>query len=235
MVLVCTCIEHFAGPVLGLQHQEATAIHLVFANGPLKVVALIHANLDQIRPISYPDGVRSQHRALGLDFRADCIFGLAPAWLCQQKLLLDLLAGFPCYGFLPAKCYARHPWYFGRLAMMGWDWHLRTVASVGLLFIPGWFAMWTMVWWYWLRVTHNLSSRVLWQPPVLSVSSVSRSSGCPQYWLMVLSKHQGQLSPICLHGSVLSKHQGQLSPVCMAQCLVSTRAPLSSAINCGHC
>lgn len=40
MVLVYTCIEHFAGPVLGLQQQEATAIHQVFANGPLKVVAL---------------------------------------------------------------------------------------------------------------------------------------------------------------------------------------------------
>jgi hypothetical protein len=28
--------------------------------------------------------------------------------------------------------------------------------------------MWTMVWWYWLGPTPNLSTRALWQPPVLS-------------------------------------------------------------------
>jgi hypothetical protein len=32
----------------------------------------------------------------------------------------------------------------GRLAMMGWDWRLRAAASMGLSFIPRWFAMWTM-------------------------------------------------------------------------------------------
>jgi hypothetical protein len=32
----------------------------------------------------------------------------------------------------------------GRLAMMGRDSRLRTAASTGLLFIPAWFAMWTM-------------------------------------------------------------------------------------------
>jgi hypothetical protein len=35
-------------------------------------------------------------------------------------------------------------------------------------------AMWTMVWWYWLRLTPNLSTRALWQPPVLSGGPVSR-------------------------------------------------------------
>jgi hypothetical protein len=35
-------------------------------------------------------------------------------------------------------------------------------------------AMWTMVWWYWLRLTLNLSTRALWQPPVLSGGPVSR-------------------------------------------------------------
>jgi hypothetical protein len=34
--------------------------------------------------------------------------------------------------------------------------------------------MWTMVWWYWLMLTPNLSTRMLWQPPVLSRSPVRR-------------------------------------------------------------
>jgi hypothetical protein len=57
---------------------------------------------------------------------------------------------------------------------MGWDWCLRTVASMCLLFIPGWFVIWTMVWWYWLRLTPNLSTTALWQPPLLSGVPVSR-------------------------------------------------------------
>jgi hypothetical protein len=51
-----------------------------------------------------------------------------------------------------------------RLAMVEWDWRLRTAASTGLFFISGWFAMWTMVWWYWLWLTPNLCTRALWQP-----------------------------------------------------------------------
>jgi hypothetical protein len=69
--------------------------------------------------------------------------------------------------------------------MMGWEWRLRTAVSTGLLFIPGRFAMCTVVRWYWLRLTPNLSTTVLWQPPVLSGSPVSRDiSGSPQYWLV---------------------------------------------------
>jgi hypothetical protein len=62
----------------------------------------------------------------------------------------------------------------GRLAMMGWDWRLRTAPSTGLLFISGWFAMWNMVWWYWQMLTPNLSNRALWEPPVLADGPVSR-------------------------------------------------------------
>jgi hypothetical protein len=39
---------------------------------------------------------------------------------------------------------------------------------------PWMIAMWIMVWWYRLGLTPNLSIRVLWQPPVLSGSPVSR-------------------------------------------------------------
>jgi hypothetical protein len=35
-------------------------------------------------------------------------------------------------------------------------------------------AMRIMVWWYWLGLTPNSSTRVLWQPPVLSGGPVSR-------------------------------------------------------------
>jgi hypothetical protein len=34
--------------------------------------------------------------------------------------------------------------------------------------------MWTTVWWYRLGLTHDLSNRALWQPPVLSGGPVSR-------------------------------------------------------------
>jgi hypothetical protein len=45
----------------------------------------------------------------------------------------------------------------------------------------------TMVWWYWLRLIPNLSTRLLWQPPVLAGGPVSRDiSGSPQYCLVVL-------------------------------------------------
>jgi hypothetical protein len=60
------------------------------------------------------------------------------------------------------------------LVVMGWDWRHRTAASTGLLFIPGWYAMWTMVWWYWRGLTPNLSTRALWHHPVLSGGPVSR-------------------------------------------------------------
>jgi hypothetical protein len=73
---------------------------------------------------------------------------------------------------LKASLSGPNKWQIGKLAMMGWDWRLRTAASTGLLFILGWFAMWTMVW-YWLRLTPNLSTRALWQPPVLSGDSRS--------------------------------------------------------------
>jgi hypothetical protein len=62
-----------------------------------------------------------------------------------------------------------------RLVMMGWDWRLRTAACTGLLFIPARvIVMWTMVWWYRLGVTPNMSTRALWQPPVVSGGPVSR-------------------------------------------------------------
>jgi hypothetical protein len=37
-------------------------------------------------------------------------------------------------------------------------------------------AMWTMAWWYRLGLTPNLSTRALWQPPVLSGGPVNRDT-----------------------------------------------------------
>jgi hypothetical protein len=63
----------------------------------------------------------------------------------------------------------------GRLVMMGWDWRLRTAACTGLLFISGWLRCGP--WYdgiYRLGLTHNLPTRALWQPPVLSGVPVSK-------------------------------------------------------------
>jgi hypothetical protein len=56
----------------------------------------------------------------------------------------------------------------GRSVMMGWNWRLRTAASTGLLFIRGWFAMWIMVWWYWLR------SQFVYQSALAAPNTVRR-------------------------------------------------------------
>jgi hypothetical protein len=86
--------------------------------------------------------------------------------------------------------------------MMGWDWRLRTAASTGLLFILGWFAMWTMVWWYRLRLTSNLSTRALWKPEVLSSGPVSSS----QYWLASLSAETSLVAPSTVRWSCHLRH-----------------------------
>jgi hypothetical protein len=46
----------------------------------------------------------------------------------------------------------------------------------GYIVLPRVIAMWTMVWWYRLGLTPNLSTRALWQPPadLLSGGPVSR-------------------------------------------------------------
>jgi hypothetical protein len=51
-ILVRRDIDHYAVPVSGLRHLEATAIHLVLANRPLKIVA---AYLSPTRPLIESD------------------------------------------------------------------------------------------------------------------------------------------------------------------------------------
>jgi hypothetical protein len=56
-------------------------------------------------------------------------------------------------------------------------WGETDITSCGLyrpIARPWVTVMWTMVWWYWLGLTPNLSTRALWQPLVLSSSPVSR-------------------------------------------------------------
>jgi hypothetical protein len=50
----------------------------------------------------------------------------------------------------------------------------QTYDLYGPIVHPRVTAMWTMVWWYRLGLTPNLSTRALWQQPVLSGGSVSR-------------------------------------------------------------
>jgi hypothetical protein len=51
------------------------------------------------------------------------------------------------------------------------DWLWWGETDVSELFIPGWLRC---GWWYRLGLTHNLSTRALWQSPVLSGGPVSR-------------------------------------------------------------
>jgi hypothetical protein len=96
----------------------------------------------------------------------------------------------------------------GRLVMVWWNWRLRTAASTGLLFISGWFAMWTMVWWYWLRLTPNVSTRALWQPSVLSGSPVSGEiSGSHQYCLAGLSAEKSLAATSTVRRSCHPRHR----------------------------
>jgi hypothetical protein len=64
-------------------------------------------------------------------------------------------------------------YWSGRLVMVGWG----TSQNCGLyrpIVHPRVIAIWTMVWWYRLRLTPNSSTRALWQPPVLSGCPISR-------------------------------------------------------------
>jgi hypothetical protein len=51
-ILVCRGIDHYAVPVAGLQHLEASAIHLVLATRPVKLAA---AYLSPTRPLIESD------------------------------------------------------------------------------------------------------------------------------------------------------------------------------------
>jgi hypothetical protein len=59
--------------------------------------------------------------------------------------------------------------------LVDWLWWSKTdVSELRPIVHPRVIAMWTMVWWYRLGLTPNLSTRALWQPPVLSGGPVSR-------------------------------------------------------------
>jgi hypothetical protein len=62
---------------------------------------------------------------------------------------------------------------------MGWDWRLRTAASMGLLFIPGWSAMWTTVWWRYLT---EANSKLVYQSALAATSTVRRSCQQRHLW-----------------------------------------------------
>jgi hypothetical protein len=81
-------IDHYAVPVSGLRHPEATAIHLVLANRLVKIVAayllptrlLTESDLNEcLSGDLCLDGGRSQRKAHGLEFSFDHDHGRAPA------------------------------------------------------------------------------------------------------------------------------------------------------------
>lgn len=65
-------------------------------------------------------GWRCQHRLLGLELKSDQSHWLAPAKLCQQKLLLYQWAGFPYHDSLSNQ----------------WDRDVLTIAVVKDLVLP---------------------------------------------------------------------------------------------------
>jgi hypothetical protein len=119
-ILVRSGLDHYAVPVSGLQHLEATAIHLVLANGPVKWWGLTTHQADpwssRTWPTAWAEVKQSWRRAISM--RNTRIWflgcrrpGLAHSWLRQQKLPLYLRAGLPYYNSLPTKCHPRCPWY----------------------------------------------------------------------------------------------------------------------------
>jgi hypothetical protein len=58
----------------------------------------------------------------------------------------------------------KYTWYIVEWLWWGWDWHLRTAAITGLLFIPR-VNVNGEPWWWWcrLRITPDLSTKTRWQ------------------------------------------------------------------------
>jgi hypothetical protein len=83
------------------------------------------------------------------------------------------------------SCWDEVRFHIGRV--VDWLWWVETDVSElrphGPIVHPRLLAMWTVVWWYRLGLTPNLSTRALWQPPVLSGGPVSRDiSGASTKW-----------------------------------------------------
>jgi exonuclease III len=88
-ILVHRGIDHYAINVPGLTQLEATAIHVMLANGPVKILAaylspsrpLIEADLSACLALraSRPDGGGPERQARGLEFEANLDKGQAPS------------------------------------------------------------------------------------------------------------------------------------------------------------
>jgi hypothetical protein len=78
-ILVRRGIDHYVVPVSGLQHLKTTAIHLLLASRPVKIVSAYlsptpyRLRLERVSQRRSPhlDGGRSQHKAHGLELSAD--------------------------------------------------------------------------------------------------------------------------------------------------------------------
>jgi hypothetical protein len=122
----------------------------------------------------------SIHLTLGLDseFVKQCILDVAEA-ICPENRVI------------------------GTLAMMRRDWRLRTVASTGLLFIPGWFAMWTM------------DDDIDWgQLP----TCLPERSGSPQYCPVVLSAETSLFAAPCTGWFSVKRDISGSHQYCLVSC-----------------
>ena len=96
-LLVRRGIDHYAVPILCLIQLEATAIHIMLASGPVKILAVYLPAPDRTclpgRRASRYNGGGLECQARGLKFTAAHDKWQAPAWLCQRTFLFDLRAG----------------------------------------------------------------------------------------------------------------------------------------------
>jgi hypothetical protein len=73
-------------------------------------------------------------------------------------------------------------WFINILVMMGWDWRLWTAAFTNPFFIPGWFAMWTMVMVEWTKELGVLPGPLPHYLPQIP-HWPNRASGVRGWWL----------------------------------------------------
>jgi hypothetical protein len=114
-----------------------------------------------------PHKLHQLHQRLELISHFTCLFFLYFVFICSF-IYLSLLGRD-----------AGTPWDLRPLCrLIHWLWWGETDVSelqpLGAYCSSPGDSMWTMVWWYRLGLTPNLSTRVLWQPPVLSGGPVFR-------------------------------------------------------------
>jgi hypothetical protein len=117
-ILVHRGIDHYAVPVSSLQNLEATAIHLVLATRPVKLLAaclsptwpLIESDLTECLSEGFSVFMTGDLNAKHTDWNSRLVTARGSLLReSQHKVLLDLWAGFPNHGSLHTQFKPRRP------------------------------------------------------------------------------------------------------------------------------